>query len=126
MSAGRRQKGFTYVAVLIALGPRLPSAAVAFIIFSDPAALGFFFLGGLMMLERSEGVRPALAVTPLRIADYLGAKALTLTLVALCASLALYLAAGHTGTSLTCGEMFRFHWSNQQAVPLKPIGKELP
>ena len=55
-------------------GPHLPAWAPAFIIFTDPAALGFFFLGALMMLERSEGVRTALAVTPLSAADYLTAK----------------------------------------------------
>jgi fluoroquinolone transport system permease protein len=86
-----------YVAALASLGSRLPPAATAFIIFSDPAALGFFFLGGLVMLERSEGVRAPLAVTPMTVSDYLGAKILTLTGVALVACVALYLAGQHSG-----------------------------
>ena len=53
---------------------QLPDWAAAFIIFTDPAALGFFFLGALMMLERSEGVRTALATTPLSLLDYLARR----------------------------------------------------
>jgi fluoroquinolone transport system permease protein len=81
-----------YVGVLLAAGEQLPDWATAFIIFSDPAALGFFFLGALMMLERSEGVRVALATTPIAPMDYLWAKMLTLTGLALVACLALFLA----------------------------------
>lgn len=74
-----------YVAFLTGLGGLLPPWVAAVIIFSDPAALGFFFLGALMMLERSERVRSALAVTPLSAAAYVAAKALTLTAMALAA-----------------------------------------
>jgi fluoroquinolone transport system permease protein len=83
-----------YVGVLVAAGSALPDWAAAFIVFTDPAALGFFFLGALMMLERSEGVRTALTVAPVSVGDYLGAKMLTLTAVALIACLALFLAQG--------------------------------
>jgi fluoroquinolone transport system permease protein len=83
-----------YVGILLSARERLPDWATAFIIFSDPAALGFFFLGALMMLERSEGVRVALATTPLSPTDYLWAKMLTLTGFALVACLALILAHG--------------------------------
>jgi fluoroquinolone transport system permease protein len=57
----------------------------AVIIFTDPAALGFFFLGALMLLEKAESVRTALAVTPLSAAEYLLAKTITLTAVSLVA-----------------------------------------
>ena len=92
-----------YVGVLLSVGPHLPRWAPAFIIFTDPAALGFFFLGGLMMLERSEGVRTALATTPLSMIDYLAAKTLTLTGLALLACIALYLAHGTGHAALLLG-----------------------
>ena len=92
-----------YVGVLLSVGPHLPQWAPAFIIFTDPAALGFFFLGGLMMLERSEGVRTALATTPLSMIDYLAAKTLTLTGLALLACIALYLAHGTGNAALLLG-----------------------
>jgi fluoroquinolone transport system permease protein len=75
-----------YAAIITTAGERFPAWVAATIVFTDPAALGFFFLGALMMLERSEGVRAALTVAPIAAADYLGAKAATLTTMALVAS----------------------------------------
>lgn len=89
-----------YIGVLVAAGPALPNWAAAFIVFTDPAALGFFFLGALMMLERSEGVRTALTVTPVSVADYLSAKMITLTAIALIACLALFFAQGSGNVTL--------------------------
>ena len=74
-----------YAATIISAGDHLPAWVAATIIFTDPAALGFFFLGALMMLERAEGVRSALVVTPMAAADYLVAKSVTLTAMALVA-----------------------------------------
>jgi fluoroquinolone transport system permease protein len=68
-----------YIALLLGAGAWLPAWAPALIVFTDPAAVGFFFLGALMMLERSEGVRVALATTPLTARDYVASKAMTLT-----------------------------------------------
>lgn len=67
-----------YLAQLFFLSHVLPKWVPALIIFTDPAAVAFFFLGALMMLEKSEGVRAALAVTPMTAADYLTGKAITL------------------------------------------------
>lgn len=82
-----------YVLLFIAAGPLLPGWAVALLVYSDPSALGFFFLGGLMLLEKGEGVRAALAVAPVTARDYLLAKCATLTALALVAVAGLGLAA---------------------------------
>lgn len=74
-----------YLVILVWAGPWLPEWAVAVVIFTDPSALGFFFLGALMMLERGEGTRLALAVTPVSAGGYFLAKAVTLTLLAMTA-----------------------------------------
>lgn len=74
-----------YVAVLVYAGPFLPRQAAGLIIYSDPAVLGFFFLGALMMLEKAEAARTALAMTPVTASDYVWSKALTLTAVAVVA-----------------------------------------
>jgi fluoroquinolone transport system permease protein len=42
----------------------------------------FYFIGGLLLLERAEGTLYALAVTPLPVASYLAAKVLTLAALA--------------------------------------------
>jgi fluoroquinolone transport system permease protein len=67
-----------YVVELLLLGEFLPSWVPALIVFTDPAAVSFFFLGALLMLERAEGVRAALAASPITAADYLVGKIATL------------------------------------------------
>ena len=78
-----------YVAELLLLGAVLPPWVPALIIFTDPAALGFFFLGALMMLEKSEGVRAALAASPVSAIDYLTGKIATLVGLSLASCLVL-------------------------------------
>jgi fluoroquinolone transport system permease protein len=67
-----------YVVILTVGRGLLPEWGVGLVIYTDPAAVGFFFLGALVMLEKGEGVRTALAITPLRARTYLAAKAMTL------------------------------------------------
>lgn len=78
-----------YAAGLALLAAWLPTFVPALIIFTDPAALGFFFLGALMMLEKSEGVRAALAASPVSAADYLVGKMVTLVGLSLASCLVL-------------------------------------
>lgn len=52
--------------------------ATVLVLFIDPAALGFFFIGGLLLLEKGERVLDALFVSPLRVWEYIMAKALSL------------------------------------------------
>jgi fluoroquinolone transport system permease protein len=78
-----------YVSLLWAVGQVLPAWVPALVIFTDPAALGFFFLGALLMLEKSEGVRPALATSPVTATDYLTGKMVTLVGMSLVSCLAL-------------------------------------
>ncbi len=54
------------------------SMATVIVLFIDPAALGFFFIGGLLLLEKGERVLDALFVSPLRVWEYILAKALSL------------------------------------------------
>jgi len=51
----------------------------------------FSFIGGLVLLERGEGTLTAQVVTPLRIGEYLTAKVVTLTALALAETLVLVL-----------------------------------
>ncbi len=83
-----------YVVVLTLGRGLLPAWGVGLVIYTDPAAVGFFFLGALVMLEKGEGVRTALAVTSLRAATYLAAKVATLGSISLGASAILILVHG--------------------------------
>ncbi|MCX7773015.1 MAG: ABC transporter permease [Clostridia bacterium] len=63
----------------------LKSYAIPFVVYSDPSIVGFFFIGGIVMLEKLQGVLKYLGVTPLAAREYLLSKALSLSLVSLAA-----------------------------------------
>ncbi|MCB9761205.1 MAG: hypothetical protein H6739_15295 [Alphaproteobacteria bacterium] len=73
----------SYALVLGALPDELRRWLVPLIVYSDPAVLGFFFVGGLTLLERGEGVLQPLFVTPVRVEAWLASKCISLTALAL-------------------------------------------
>ncbi len=75
-----------YIAILWFVPVMYKGYAVTFIVFSDPCGLGFFFVGGLILLERDQNIINALFVTPLRVHEYIWAKVLSLTLLAVVTS----------------------------------------
>jgi len=74
-----------YAGVIIYMGELMPAWLIALIVITEPTAFGFFFLGGLMQLEKSEDVRSALGVTPISALDYFFSKAISMTAIALIA-----------------------------------------
>lgn len=85
-----------YLLVLTVGRDVLPAWTIGFVIYTDPAVVGFFFLGALMMLEKAEGVRTALAASPVTSAQYLVGKMLTLSGLALLACVLMLLVHGST------------------------------
>ncbi|PCL92928.1 fluoroquinolone export ABC transporter permease subunit [Paenibacillus lautus] len=62
--------------------------------FSDPAALGLIMAGGMVLLERDQGVHDPLFVSPVHIRDYLLAKAASLSVLSLAAGWVIHMATG--------------------------------
>ncbi len=75
-----------YMILLGKLPTEWKSIVVPLVLYSDPAMVGFFFIGALVMLEKVQGVTQYVVVTPLRSVEYLLAKALSLTVLALAAT----------------------------------------
>lgn len=74
--------------VLLSFIPRIYSEiALPYIIFTDPSVIGFFFIGGILMLEKVQGVLDYTLVTPLSLLEYLSAKTLSLSLLSITTSL---------------------------------------
>lgn len=91
------RNGFYLAAALVAAGSILllrwlPADAATLllpvVILSNVLVNTFYFVGGLLLLERVEGTYQAQAVTPLRNAEYLGSKVATLSALSLVESLA--------------------------------------
>lgn len=66
----------------------------AILIFSDPAAMGLFFMGAIVLLEKNQHLPCAFAVSPVRPAEYLIAWVGSLSLVSSAAAAVIALAAG--------------------------------
>jgi fluoroquinolone transport system permease protein len=83
-----------YILVFLNLPWERKDKLLVFLIFNDPAPLGMLFIGSLVLFEKTDRTLEALVVTPLRPWQYLWAKALSLTAIALACSLAMVI-AGH-------------------------------
>jgi len=81
-----------YIIILNFIPMPAKSIILPILIYTDPAALGMFFIGGMVLLEKEQGVLSLLYITPLKVYEYIVSKVLTLgiisTLVAVGISLA--------------------------------------
>jgi len=64
-----------------------------FILFSDTTVLGFFFVGGLILLERDQNTLQSIFVTPVKVGEYLFSKTVSLTILSYFASVFIALTA---------------------------------
>ncbi len=56
------------------------------ILLTDPTVLGFFFIGGIVLLEKDQNIFASLFVTPMKVGEYIAAKLASLTLISLLSS----------------------------------------
>ena len=87
-----------YVIVLAALPDSWRRITAAVLIFSDPAAMGLFFMGAIVLLEKSQRVTSFLAVSPLKVFEYVTSKVLTLSFIAI-------IVAGILSKASGCGSL---------------------
>jgi len=81
-----------YMVILGKLPQEWKSTVIPLVLFSDPSMVGFFFIGALVMLEKVQGVIQYVVVTPLRSMEYLLAKVVSLTILAIAATIMITLA----------------------------------
>lgn len=81
-----------YMVILGKLPQEWKSTVVPLVLFSDPSMVGFFFIGALVMLEKVQGVIQYVVITPLRSLEYLLAKVVSLTILAIAATVMITLA----------------------------------
>lgn len=83
-----------FIAVLRLIPTDWRQTGLVLTLLSDPSLLGFFFIGGILQLERGEGLLDALFLSPLRPHEYLISKALSLGLISTAAALVIALGSG--------------------------------
>lgn len=80
-----------YAALLWFLPVAISQKVLPFVLFTDISVLGFFFIGGILLLERGQNSLSALFVTPIKVQEYLLAKVISLSILSSIATLALYI-----------------------------------
>lgn len=63
-----------YLCVLSIIPESARQITAVILVFTDPAAMGLFFMGAVVLLEKSERVSNAIAVSPVRRSEYIFAK----------------------------------------------------
>ena len=90
-----------YALALINLAPDLRASITTLLLFTDTAMIGFFFIGGVVLLEKGQNIFEALFSTPIRLREYLLSKIVSLTFLATLSSLAIVFAAHGLPAKLT-------------------------
>ncbi len=83
-----------YVGLLSALPDAWRGDAALVLIFTDPAAMGLFFMGAIVLFEKNERVLDSLAVSPVTALSYVLSKIVSLGIIAALAATAVGAAAG--------------------------------
>jgi fluoroquinolone transport system permease protein len=84
-----------YLVILSFLPGNTLEVAVPVVIFSDPSVLGLFFIGGIIMLEKLQGVLMVVVVTPLRTGEYILSKLISLAFISLLVGFAIAVLSRH-------------------------------
>ena len=82
-----------YIAILLYLPTEFKALVTGIIVFSDPAMLGFFFVGAIILVEKGENIFEGLFVTPLKVNEFLISRVLSLSVLALTTSLVIAIIA---------------------------------
>ncbi len=87
-----------------ALLPPEAGAVIPAILLTNMTIATFVFLGGLILLEKGEGTLEGIIISPLRPAEYLGSKVVTLTALAVIENVAI------TGMAISAGLLGPVNW----------------
>lgn len=100
------RQGIFYAAIFVTvlwiiLLRQLPEAGMRHLlpaaVYIELSVFGFYFMAGILYLEKGDGVLEALVITPLTTGEYLLSKVATLTLVAVVMSVVVLLGVQATG-----------------------------
>ncbi len=80
-----------YIGVLLLCPADIRPKAASLIILTDPAMLGMFFMGGIWLLEKGEGLHSFWKISPLRTLEYVLSKAISLSVISTLAAIAIAL-----------------------------------
>ena len=83
-----------YVGLLFAFPQSWREKAAVLMIFTDPAAMGLFFMGAIVLFEKNERVLDSIAISPVKPWEYVLSKLVSIGLVSTLVALAIGIPAG--------------------------------
>lgn len=89
-----------FISLIHVLPPSWREQATLLIIFTDPAAIGCYFMGAIVLFERNERVLGSLAVSPVSAFEYMVSKICSIGVLSTTVGCIIQMAAGGNPVSL--------------------------
>ncbi|KUO67146.1 MAG: hypothetical protein APF84_15810 [Gracilibacter sp. BRH_c7a] len=83
-----------YIGILFALPFEWREKAALLMVLTDPAAMGLYFMGAIILLEKSEKVLNSIAISPVKSREYVLSKLLSISIISTAVGLAIGIAGG--------------------------------
>ncbi len=83
-----------YIFLLLVIPESFKDKASVILIFSDPVAMGMFFMGAIILLEKSQRVLNSIAISPVKSEEYIIAKVISIGFISTLAGFIISIAAG--------------------------------
>ncbi|MCR5618679.1 MAG: ABC transporter permease [Lachnospiraceae bacterium] len=92
---------FVYIIIFSFFEGNVRNIIVSCCVYSDPAAMGMFFMGALILLEKSQHITASLAISPVSSEEYILGKCASFAVISVIVGL-LLIVQGHTDSYLLC------------------------
>jgi fluoroquinolone transport system permease protein len=89
-----------YISLLFALPGTWREKAAILMIFSDPAAMGLYFMGSIVLFEKGERVLNSIAISPVKPCEYVAAKLASIGVISTAVGLFIGVSGGTTANLL--------------------------
>lgn len=70
-----------YISLLYALPAAWRERAAVLMVFTDPAAMGLYFMGAIILFEKGERILNSIAISPVRPIEYVASKFISIALI---------------------------------------------
>ena len=90
-----------YMIIFSFFSGNIRNIVVSCCVYSDPAAMGMFFMGALILLEKSQHITSSIVVSPVTPTEYISGKVFSFGLISVIVGIFLIL-FGHTDNYLLC------------------------
>ena len=83
-----------YIGLLFSLPLSWREKSALLMIYTDPAALGLYFMGAIILLEKSERVLDSIAISPVKSAEYVISKLISISIISTAVGMFIGMAGG--------------------------------